>query len=353
MSGIFSFVSKDDNLTVIDLALDEFLKKQRRQDKWLSFDKNLLLHTSRIELLKENLVSMQRECPERLIGVSMEFFHSCEDSRAFLGFQENLPDPSKIFFYNILPGSDFQARMLADLSEVREAEFDPDSGVLYPAKPENADGKELVRRCERTIQEHLETIVADIVTEQNPPAMLASSCVYVSRYVDIKRLFMNPDALAVMLYYLSRYIVMSEEDFDALVATSKNGAVLAELLGRMTSRKVVNFVNIGPQYALSASAVEQIERGKRYLYVYDFICLGTEAKLLHALLASHSAVLADGIGVASYIPLDNPELKRKHSPLAKISSMVNLISAGIPYQVYMQGDTAGPRITLNRAEAAE
>ena len=52
MSGIFSFVSKDDNLTVIDLALDEFLKKQRRQDKWLSFDKNLLLHTSRIELLK-------------------------------------------------------------------------------------------------------------------------------------------------------------------------------------------------------------------------------------------------------------------------------------------------------------
>ena len=107
------------------------------------------------------------------------------------------------------------------------------------------------------------------------------------------------------------------------------------------------------QYALSASAVGQIERGKRYFYVYDFICLGTEAKLLHALLASHSAVLADGIGVASYIPLDNPELKRKHSPLAKISSMVNLISAGIPYQVYMQGDTAGPRITLNRAEAAE
>ncbi len=87
MSGIFSFVSKDDNLTVIDLALDEFLKKQRRQDKWLSFDKNLLLHTSRIELLKDNLVSMQKECPERLIGVSMEFFHSCEDSRAFLGFK--------------------------------------------------------------------------------------------------------------------------------------------------------------------------------------------------------------------------------------------------------------------------
>ena len=183
--------------------------------------------------------------------------------------------------------------------------------------------------------------------------MLASSSVYVSHYVDIKRLFMNPDALAIMLYYLSRYIATSEEDFDALVATSKNGAVLAELLGRMTGRRVVDFVSIGPQYALSASAVEQIERGKRYLYVYDFICLGTEAKLLHALLASHGAVLVDGIGVASYIPLDNPELKRKHSPLAHISSMVNLISAGIPYQAFLQGDTAGPQIMLNCAEAVE
>lgn len=353
MSGIFSFVSEDGNLVTIDLALDEFLKKQRRQGKGFSFDQNLLLNTHQIDLLKDNLVSMQKERPERLIGVSMEFFHSCEDSRAFLGFTEDLPDPSKIFFYNILPNSDFQARMLVDLSEVQAAEFDPDSGVLYPVKPENADGRDLVRRCKQAIQTHLEEIVADIVVKQDPPAMLASSSIYVSRYVDIKRLFMNPDALAIMLYYLSRYIVTSEEDFDALVATSKNGAVLAELLGRMTGRRVVDFVSIGPQYALSASAVEQIERGKRYLYVYDFICLGTEAKLLHALLASHGAVLADGIGVASYISLDNPELNRKHSPLAKISSMVNLISARIPYEIYMQRDATGPRIALNCTEAAE
>lgn len=39
MSGIFSFVSKDDNLTVIDLALDEFLKKQRRRTSGLALIK--------------------------------------------------------------------------------------------------------------------------------------------------------------------------------------------------------------------------------------------------------------------------------------------------------------------------
>ncbi len=70
--------------------------------------------------MKENLYSMQKEDPDRMIGVSMDFFHSCEDSKAFLHFTEDLPDPSKIFFYNILPDSDFQTRMLSDMSEVQE-----------------------------------------------------------------------------------------------------------------------------------------------------------------------------------------------------------------------------------------
>lgn len=352
MSSMFSFSSKEDNLTVIDLALDMFLKKQRRQDKQLSFDENLLLNTSRIELLKENLSSMQKEYPDRLIGISVEFVHSCEDSKAFLHFTEDLPDPSKIFFYNILPNSDFQARMLSDMSEVH-AEFDTASGVLFPVKPESANGEDLVRRCERMIRAYLERIVADIISDQEPPEMLASSSVYASRYVDIKRLFMNPNALAVMIYYLSRYIVTVDKEFEALVATSKNGAVLAGLLGRMTGRKVVCCVNIGPQYALPASAVERIRRGARYLYVYDFICLGTEAKLLHALLASCGAFLAGGIGVASYVPLDNPELEQKHSPLAKIDSMVNLISAGIPYQTYLQKNAASSQIALSYAAATK
>lgn len=352
MSSMFSFFSKEDHLTVIDLALDMFLKKQRRQDKQLSFDENLLLNTSRIELLKENLSSMQKERPDRLIGINMEFFHSCEDSKAFLNFTDDLPDPSKIFFYNILPNSDFQARMLSDMSET-QAEFDAPSGVLFPVKPGKETGENLVRRCERTIQAHLEEIVAGIISEQEPPELLASSSVYVSHYVDIKRLFMNPDALAVMIYYLSRYIVTADKEFEALVATSKNGAVLAGLLGRMTGRKVVCCVNIGPQYALPVSAVERIHHGERYLYVYDFICLGTEAKLLHALLASRGAILAGGIGVASYVPLDNPELEQKHSPLAKIDSMVNLISAGIPYQTYLQKNAAGSQIALSYAAAAK
>lgn len=352
MSSMFSFSSKEDHLTVIDLALDMFLKKQRRQDKQLSFDENLLLNTSRIELLKENLSSMQKEHPDGLIGINMEFFHSCEDSKAFLHFTEDLPNPSKIFFYNILPNSDFQTRMLSDMAEM-QAEFDAASGVLFPVKSGKEDGKNLVQRCERTIQAHLEEIVAGIISKQEPLELLASSSIYVSHYVDIKRLFMNPDALAIMIYYLSRYIVTAGGEFEALIATSKNGAVLASLLGKMTGRKVVCCVNIGPQYALPISAVERIHHGERYLYVYDFICLGTEAKLLHALLASRGAILAGGIGVASYVPLDNPELERKHSPLSKIGSMVNLISAGIPYQTYLQKDAAGPQIMLSYATATK
>lgn len=346
MSGMFAFFSKDSSVIVIDLALDVFLKRQRQQDKQLSFDENLLLNTSQIELLKESLVFIQKEHPDSLIGISMEFFHSCENSKAFLHFADGIPDPSKIFFYNLLSGSDFQTRILSDLAEVC-ATFDAASGVLFPVEPKEANGAELVRICEKTIQAHLEKIVASIVSDENPLGLLASSSVYVSHYVNIKRLFMNPDSLAIMIYYMSRYIVTTGKEFEALVATSKNGAVLAGLLGRMTDKEVVCCVNIGPQYALPSSAVERIRSGKRYLYIYDFICLGTEAKLLHALLASRSAILAGGIGVASYIPLDNPDLEQKNSPLAKIDSMVNLISARIQYHVYLQKNTTDPQVVYS------
>lgn len=348
MSGLLSFHSAADHLVVIDLALNHFGLRQRHRNENLSMDTNIMLETLWIERLRDELLTLQGKHPDALIGVNMEFMHSCRDNSAFLNFTRELPDSSKIFFYHILPGCDLQTRMQSDLEDSGvHAEFEKESGVLFLARPAGLDGRELTERCERVIRQRLAETVKGINTNlselnpKEPRDLLASSGVYVDHYVDIKRLFMDPDELFLVVYYMSRWLLTANREYDALIATSKNGAILAALLGKMTGSDVVCCVNIGPQYALSASAVEQIQPGKRYIYVYDFICLGTEAKLLHALVSSRRAFLAGGIGVASYIPLDNPDLRRKHSPLAELSSLVNLISADIPYHIYLSRDAAG------------
>lgn len=339
MSGIVTFCSNAGDLVVIDLALNNFQFKQSKRDNNLSFDENIMLETLWLELLKNELPALQKQYPNAMIGISMEFIHSCQNNSAFLNFSANIPDVSKVFFYHILPNCDFQARMQSDLEDGGiHPEFDEKAGVLYLKKPVRVDGGALVNQCEQVILSRLEETVKKITSIQDPPDLLASSSVYVDHYVDIKRLFMKPDELSLVVYYLSRRLLTLGKEYDALVATSKNGAILATLLGRMIDRDVVCCVNIGPQYALSASAVEQIQSGKRYVYVYDFICLGTEAKLLHALVTSRRATLVGGIGVASYIPLDNPDLLLKHSPLSDLDCLVNLISAKITYHTYMQKD---------------
>lgn len=343
MSSIVTFCSNANDLVVIDLALNNFQLKQHNRDNNLSFDENIMLDTLWLERLKDKLPALQERYPNAMIGISMEFIHSCQSNSAFLNFSKDIPDASKVFFYNILPNCDFQARMQSDLEDGGvHPEFDEEAGVLYLVKPEGADGKALVKQCERAILVRLEETVKKISSIQNPPDLLASSSVYVDNYVDIKRLFMDPNELSLVIYYMSRRLLALSKEYDALMASSKNGAILATLLGRMIGRDVVCCVNIGPQYALPTSAVDQIQPGKRYLYIYDFICLGTEAKLLHALVTSRRATLVGGIGVASYIPLDNPDLQQKRSPLADLDCLVNLISAGIPYHTYLQKDDVVP-----------
>ena len=166
--------------------------------------------------------------------------------------------------------------------------------------------------------------------------MLSSSNIYTNHYVDVKQLFMQPENLNTILYYMTKHLVSKNLEYDAIVSTSKNGAVLATLVGQLIDKDVVHCVNVGPQFALPIQAIEEaFQKSKRYVYVCDFICLGTEVKLLHALMVSRQAVFAGGVGIANYIPLCNEDLKSKHSPLASVSCLVDLISAGIPYEIHI------------------
>lgn len=340
MSNMVSFSSKNGDFIVIDLGLNIFLMNKKYQRDEVKFDQNILLYSRCIEELKNEIQFLQKQSPHAVIGIDMKYISSSEGNGAFCGFSKHIEDPSKVFFYNLQSASDLRERICSDIqSSGGTPVLVSDMGILFLADADNKERLTFPERCKEAIQSHLEEIVRGIVSERNPRELLSSSNVYADQYVDVKRLFLEPDQLCHVIYYMVRQLLNENLEYDALICTSKNGAVLASLIGHLLGKEVVYCINVGPQYALPARIVESsLQPEKQYVYIYDFVCLGTEAKLLHALIASHRATLVGGLGVASYIPLDNRELQEKSSPLANISSLVNLIKAKIPYSISVTPD---------------
>ena len=47
-------------------------------------------------------------------------------------------------------------------------------------------------------------------------------------------------------------------------------------------------------------SVENIKQGKRYLYIFDFMCTGTELKIVSALVNSKKGVIKGAVGISRY-----------------------------------------------------
>ena len=99
----------------------------------------------------------------------------------------------------------------------------------------------------------------------------------------------------------------------------------------MLDKKVIHCPNIGPKFSLALHLVEgKIRKDKKYAYIFDFMCIGTEAKLLNALLSFGGGNLVCGFGVANYI-----DLKQEHrfGVLNKVKCLVDVQAENIGYRI--------------------
>lgn len=144
---------------------------------------------------------------------------------------------------------------------------------------------------------------------------LDSSNVYLNKYVNVKSLFNDIINFKLLLYELSNLIVAAYSNekkvmFDYLVSSSSNGSAIAVCLSDIFNVPALYFHNIGPKYAMhNANIKDHIRHGKRYLYIYDFICLGTEYRLTKNIIESNSGNFIGGVGFSSYA---KPKMKVKY-----------------------------------------
>ncbi|WP_088227825.1 hypothetical protein [Desulfosporosinus sp. FKB] len=161
---------------------------------------------------------------------------------------------------------------------------------------------------------------------------LESSSVYSNMYVDIKKIFNNRKMYSLIIYELCNLVVTHfNKRFDALVSSSNNGSALSTIIGKILNKDVLYLMNLGPHLTIrDKELLNSIIPKKRYLFIYDFICLGTEFKITKTVVNTKDADLVGAVGVAKY-RFEDRENKHKVFSLIDINTDCNL-----SYEVYFE-----------------
>lgn len=156
---------------------------------------------------------------------------------------------------------------------------------------------------------------------------LESSCVFSTKYVNIRKIFRKPEQEKFLLYCLAcRVKELAGEVINyKLVCTSKTGAILANIISQMINAPVVYCVEVGPKFAVKPDdIIEKVKEHERYVYIFDFICIGTELKILSTFISDKKSKLICGVGPASYIHCNHPEIAKRKLILNKMHPLINL-----------------------------
>ncbi len=136
---------------------------------------------------------------------------------------------------------------------------------------------------------------------------LESTPVKSNIYINIKAIFSSVKIYLLVIYILCEKINNSIElkDIKAFVSVNNNSAILSCLIGQILDKESLYLINLGPNITLKNRAIiDKLVAKKKYVLVFDFICLGTEYKLAKTILDIKEAKLELAVGVSSFINLE-------------------------------------------------
>ncbi|WP_136524327.1 hypothetical protein [Geomonas ferrireducens] len=154
-----------------------------------------------------------------------------------------------------------------------------------------------------------------LTTARRTSTFLDSSNVYSNMYIDIKQMFCNTPVYFLTLYLLCRLLTREKnlDQYDGFICASNNGSVISTALTILIGKPTIYLMNLGPHLTImDREVIGKIKEGGRYLFVYDFLCLGTELKLVKTVVALQGATIEGSFGIAKLFLPSNPSSPRKY-----------------------------------------
>lgn len=255
-------------------------------------------------------------------------------SRAFSFLKDN-KILEKIVFFHLQNNSEVSDNLDADLHGTLEETGE--TQIIYFS--DQAKNKFHEVNIEADYQQKRIAILKKYVNKEI--GFLSSSGIYSNMFLNYKEMFEHPQDFQYIiseLYYLIQSI-KKEEKIDYLVATSKTSIILTAILSRRLNIPAIYHTNIGQKYAKrkfsnkAESQADIIHKKKRYLMIYDVICLGTETRILNGIINVCEGNL---IGAAGLVCVQDLEMIRsldKDSVLEKVRCLTTAKEMKLGYRI--------------------
>lgn len=286
------YIIENENFVMVPVDFNVFYNMAKEYNKNIRYSREYTVS----ENFFEELILYIADSSKEMIVLDMKNIVSYP-TRMFSRLQNYL---KSIIFCNVN-----NVRMKQMLTEdLEELQWIDDTIAYSSSNSEDKIRVMIESSCNQIRKMEQRRLISNVVScEKGKIQLLESSGLYSNCYVNIKKLFSNVDEYYYIIYSLAE--IISEKllrmEIDAFVSSSKNGAILANILGGLLDVKEVHLIGIGPRYSMElGDAVECLKSGKKYAYIFDFMCTGTELKIVSALINSKKAYLPYAAGIATY-----------------------------------------------------
>lgn len=307
--------------------MDNYKKNVNLGQKEGSNTSNLVFNETRLD--ENDVKKIQddlKQCAEEkilLIDFQNILIKDCRN------FDILLPDRQKhVIFANLSIETGFFDKAATDLKIPADLQ-DREKRSIYSnediRKQMKTDSKHTLVQMYR---DYIAELISDCLDDGNEELeFLESSCVFSTKYVNIRKIFRKPEQGRFLLYCLAYRVkeLAGETGNYKLICTSKTGAIIANIISHMLNVPVVFCVGVGPKFAVKPDEiVERVQEKERYVYIFDFICLGTELKILSTFISDRKSKLICGVGPASYIRCNHEEIAKRKLILNRMHPLINI-----------------------------
>lgn len=310
----------------VDVLLEHYMEM-------CDYQEGVREHLVKTETLKP-LIDILKKENRGFIFIDMQYVRRAV-SRAFLFLAED-DILDKIVFFHVDAKSQVRDYLDADLHGKKEKENNSNVFIYF-----SDEAKEQLQQIDfiKLYQQKRINILRPYMNGQIN--FLQSSGVYSNMSLDYKRMFENPQDFRFIvgeLYYKILELT-GHTEIDCLVAASKNAMALTTILSIQLKIPVSYHTNIGQKYVKQKSVDkvkhqrDDIRAKKHFLMIFDVICLGTEARILNAIIN-----ILDGelIGAVGLVCVQDPKEIRQYdadSILAKAQCLATTKEMNLGYKI--------------------
>lgn len=165
-------------------------------------------------------------------------------------------------------------------------------------------------------------------TDDNNEDYHQSSSVYLTKYIDIKKMISKDKAFFIYSLYQLALRIQNEwlnETFEikqeapTLICQNLNSSFIASVLSSFLKLDIVILDHLGPINTMYSSLNNKIEENKKYIIVSDVVCLGTEVKIAKNLITFLGGKVFGNISIVKIDTLNEKDIVEEEKKLKSIS----------------------------------